>query len=294
MEGPWHVPVEPEDRVNRYQYNGKELNDDIGLGWSDYGARWYDGAIGRFTGVDALADQFVHLSTYNYAGNSPISNIDLWGLQPVFFATNPVIMAGNSGTWVRPITTFAASSSKPVTSNIRWHHIIPKAFKSNRLIQAARRGGFKYDGKENKMPLEQFFKASGKGRHATHPKYNAELQRRLVDFMNKNKNFTNEEAARFVRNLVQDLSKTINNNPGTKINDLFEQGLPVIDFDNTSSPIDNTRTEIIIPVQGENGNLESCADCMFMKNKLNSTENILPFQKLEKKQDKIIIPQKNN
>jgi RHS repeat-associated protein len=28
-------------RDNGYKYNGKELNEDWGLGWYDYGARWY-------------------------------------------------------------------------------------------------------------------------------------------------------------------------------------------------------------------------------------------------------------
>jgi len=31
--------------------------------------------------VDPISDKFPHVSTYNYAENSPVSNIDLWGLQ---------------------------------------------------------------------------------------------------------------------------------------------------------------------------------------------------------------------
>ena len=41
----------------------------------------YDPAIGRFTGVDPISDKFPHVSTYNYAENEPIANIDLHGLQ---------------------------------------------------------------------------------------------------------------------------------------------------------------------------------------------------------------------
>ena len=41
----------------------------------------YDAVLGRFTGVDPISEQFAHVSTYNYAENSPIANIDLWGLQ---------------------------------------------------------------------------------------------------------------------------------------------------------------------------------------------------------------------
>jgi len=66
---------------NDYLYNGKELNTEIGLNWSDYGFRNYDAAIGRFTGVDPISDQFAWVNTYNYAENEPVGSIDLWGLQ---------------------------------------------------------------------------------------------------------------------------------------------------------------------------------------------------------------------
>ncbi|GJM33939.1 MAG: hypothetical protein DHS20C18_29400 [Saprospiraceae bacterium] len=62
------------------------MNDDLELEWLDYGARWYDPAIGRFTGVDPISEQFPHVSTYNYAENEPIANIDLWGLQKYYTA----------------------------------------------------------------------------------------------------------------------------------------------------------------------------------------------------------------
>ncbi|NJL76890.1 MAG: hypothetical protein HC892_19585 [Saprospiraceae bacterium] len=43
------------DINNRYQYNGKELNSDHGLGWYNYGARFYDAVLGRFTSTDPLS-----------------------------------------------------------------------------------------------------------------------------------------------------------------------------------------------------------------------------------------------
>ena len=66
---------------HQYLYNGKELDSELGLDWYHYGARMYDPCEGRFTGVDPIADKFAWVSTYNYAENEPIANIDLWGLQ---------------------------------------------------------------------------------------------------------------------------------------------------------------------------------------------------------------------
>jgi RHS repeat-associated protein len=61
---------------NRYQYNGKELNDDFGLNWIDYGARWYDAAVGRWWSVDPMAGKYVRWSGYNYVLGNPIKLID--------------------------------------------------------------------------------------------------------------------------------------------------------------------------------------------------------------------------
>jgi RHS repeat-associated protein len=76
---------EKQSQSNDYLYNGKELQK-FGLNWYDYGARMYDAALGRFISIDPIADNFAHVSPYNYAENEPVGSIDLWGLQRVSVA----------------------------------------------------------------------------------------------------------------------------------------------------------------------------------------------------------------
>jgi len=96
---------EQEVTDNHYLYNGKETqarkftNNGIeaytNLNWLYFGFRFYDPTIGRFPSLDPLADKFAWVSPYNYAENSPVANIDLWGLQKLDYKTHFAINQGN-------------------------------------------------------------------------------------------------------------------------------------------------------------------------------------------------------
>jgi len=59
-----------------YKYNGKELDMMSGLNQYDYGARFYDPALGRFIMLDPLCEKYYSISQYAYCMNNPVKFIN--------------------------------------------------------------------------------------------------------------------------------------------------------------------------------------------------------------------------
>ncbi|MEB2779594.1 RHS repeat-associated core domain-containing protein [Algoriphagus sp. C2-6-M1] len=76
---------------NKYLYNGKELIPDLNLNLYDYGARFYDPAIARWTSSDPMAEMYQAYSPYNYTLNNPVRLIDpngMWVEEADRYSTN--------------------------------------------------------------------------------------------------------------------------------------------------------------------------------------------------------------
>ncbi|MEL7003304.1 MAG: RHS repeat-associated core domain-containing protein, partial [Bacteroidota bacterium] len=65
---------------NNFLYNGKELQNVLNFNLFDYGARYFDVNLGRFTSIDPLASDYYAWSPYHYAANDPIRMVDIGGM----------------------------------------------------------------------------------------------------------------------------------------------------------------------------------------------------------------------
>ncbi|EJF51999.1 RHS repeat-associated core domain protein, partial [Saprospira grandis DSM 2844] len=69
----------------RFGFNGKEGNPEIADGNLDFGARNYDGRIGRWWSADPLQSKYPGMSPYNGIGINPIIYVDPDGQDIVYF-----------------------------------------------------------------------------------------------------------------------------------------------------------------------------------------------------------------
>jgi len=93
------TPVTPSRKETyKYKYNGKELQDELGLNMYDYGARNYMPDLGRWANIDNKSETYFSMSPFNYAGNNPIVFVDYDGNDGVITVTQVWYNDGKSKT----------------------------------------------------------------------------------------------------------------------------------------------------------------------------------------------------
>ena len=97
----------------RFKFTGKELDEGGGLDWYYFGARYYDASIGRFLGIDPLADAYPARTPYHNALNNPVVYFDLDGRSTVTDSAGNVI---NVNTQDNDLSVYQATTEQGGTN----------------------------------------------------------------------------------------------------------------------------------------------------------------------------------
>ncbi len=226
-----------QEGKNNFLFQKQERILDLDLGYDFWKYRYSDAATGRFWMVDPLGSQYAHNSLYGFQENKLGKGIELEGAELISFPLS------STSALARPITIpntsalripiIPSGSTLAPMSSTQDHHYIPNEHKNHPTVKEARNEGFKQDGKENKVPLEKYSKETGDGQHGNHPNYNKHVKQKLDNYSSEASKPA-LKPSEFVRELVKELKSTIENNPKTKLNDLYRN-------QNAVAPSDNTR-----------------------------------------------------
>ncbi|RZL97227.1 MAG: hypothetical protein EOO88_62790, partial [Pedobacter sp.] len=144
---------------NRQRYQGNEYREEAGLNWMDFHNRQYDPQLGRFLGIDALADVGGQqmLSPYQAMGCNPALMVDPIGLSSSVTALPGVVVIGNrlinklGGNFVANGAAFLFEGS-PWTADSRTPFDDTRDLLDRAIEQTT--GGQSNDGDTDKKPIE--------------------------------------------------------------------------------------------------------------------------------------------
>lgn len=101
--------------TNNYLYNGKEIQDELDLGWYDYHARQYDPTIARWMAIDPLTEVTRRWSPYTYVYNNPLIFVDPDGMFGDYYTKSGQYL-GNDGIDDKKVYTADAATTTTAKS----------------------------------------------------------------------------------------------------------------------------------------------------------------------------------
>ncbi len=176
--------------AQKIKFNGKELQNELGLNLYHYGARFYDPTIGQFTTIDPKAESYASQGGYVYAANNPIAFHEKNGENPVLAILRALAKKGvkyaakNAKGQLKPVTRKHAQkllkNKKSVFKTTDGSSIrkAKKVYKSaNPKKKIVKHEGHALKNKQGvetgKKGLDHFQKASGDGSHIFYDKANS-------------------------------------------------------------------------------------------------------------------------
>ena len=118
----------------RYGFNGKEKDDEVSGNGNqyDYGFRIYNPRIAKFLSIDPLFKSYPWYTPYQFAGNNPILNIDLDGLEEQNYLIKVIMdyLFGPNG----------ATNEEEIMESVRTKNIVQKRVEDlNKKIETVKK-----------------------------------------------------------------------------------------------------------------------------------------------------------